>query len=157
MLQGEYRRKAARIDREVRGTEDGVTGPLQRRLESYGPLLGLVVGAWGEASNDLHNLVQTLADARLQKQGRARGRQGSSGELGIVVSQIRRSLSTTAVRAQAEILLNRLSMLGPGARRAAKRREWTRRQEEAMQGERQAQWAANVSGRGAARGRFATP
>ena len=54
--------------------------------------------------------------------------------------------------------MNRLSMLGPGARRAAKRREWTRRQEDLMRGEREAQWAANISGRGASnRGRFMRP
>ena len=56
------------------------------------------------------------------------------------------------------MLLNRLAMLGPGARMAAKRREWTRRQEELMQAERQVQWAANVNGRGApGRGQFRRP
>ena len=106
----------------------------------------------------MHGLVQTLAESRIQKQGLARGIPGTEAELGIVVSQVRRALSTTAVRAQAELLLNRLSMLGPGTRRAAKRREWTRRQEEAMQGEREAQWAANVRGRGAdRRGNFFRP
>ncbi len=97
------------------GTRAEDTGPLQRRLESYGTLVCLVSGAWGEGSSDLHGLVQTIAEARLEKQGLARGRQGSEAELGVLVGQVRRALSTTAVRAQAELLLNRLSNLGTGA------------------------------------------
>ena len=158
LLQGEYRKKAVDVDRDVLGTRPGDTGPVQRRLESYGPLISLVSGAWGEGSADLHGLVQTIAEARLEKQGLARGRQGSEAELGILVGQVRRSLSITAVRAQAEMLLNRLSNLGPGARMAARRREWVRRREEVMRGERQAQWVANICGRGIVRqGRFMRP
>ena len=54
------------------------------RLEEFGDLLGLCFGAWGEASEGVHQLVQTLAesiyvyifssgaisDARLPKIGR---------------------------------------------------------------------------------------
>ena len=60
-------------------------GPLQRRLESFGDLKGLVVGAFGEGSEDLHNLIKTLAESRLKAQGLARGREGSEAELGVIV------------------------------------------------------------------------
>ena len=48
LLQGEYRRKVVKIDREVLNTPQGQTGPLQRRLEEFGVIKGLVVGVFGE-------------------------------------------------------------------------------------------------------------
>ena len=63
------------------------------------PSKGLVVGAFGEGSDDLHSLVNTLAESRLRAQGLTRGREGSEKELGIIVGQIRRRLSTASIRA----------------------------------------------------------
>ena len=54
----------------------------------------------------------------------------SDKELGIVVSQVRKYLSTSFVRAQSLCLLNRLCFLGEGAVAAAGRRDLTRRLEE---------------------------
>ena len=65
-LAGEYRRDLAALDRRFHGTVAGQAGPLENRLEEVvgdTGLQGLVVGRWGEASQDLHNLVQGLADA----------------------------------------------------------------------------------------------
>ena len=45
LLSTEYRRKAREVDRGVIGIEEGTLGPVERRLEEYGDLLGLVVGA----------------------------------------------------------------------------------------------------------------
>ena len=45
---------------------EGQKGPVERRLEEFGGLLGLCFGAWGEASEGVHQLVQTLAEARLK-------------------------------------------------------------------------------------------
>ena len=50
---------------------------------------GLVFGAFGEASEDIHSLVQALAEARLKAVRLRRGRDGSGGELlPMVVSMI---------------------------------------------------------------------
>ena len=49
-------------------------GPLGENSPEYGDLLGLVVGAWGECSEDLHTLVQVLAQSRVDSVGRAKGR-----------------------------------------------------------------------------------
>ncbi len=158
LLAGEYRRKVVTIDQQVLGTNRDQVGPLQRRLESFGELQGLVVGAFGEGSEDLHSLVQTLGESRLRAQGLAQGREGSDAELGVIIGQIRRTLSTTAVRAQALCLLSRLSHMGDGARMAAKRRGWARREDERMRAERRAQWVVNVMGRGIIRrGQFLVP
>ena len=43
-----------------------------------------------------------------------RGRESVKGELGVLVGQVRRMLSITAVRAQAECLLRRLRHVGVG-------------------------------------------
>ena len=58
----------------------GQTGPLVRRLESFDPLIGLVVGAFQEGSKDLHSLLDTMADSQLRARGLARGRQGTDQE-----------------------------------------------------------------------------
>jgi hypothetical protein len=57
------------------------------------------------------------------------GRQTESGELGVLVGQIRRILSATAVRAQAECLLSRLRNVGSGTGAANRRRQGVLREE----------------------------
>ena len=146
LLSGEYRAALSKIDRRVLGTGEGMVGPLVRRLEQFGDLQGLVVGAFGEGSEDLHSLVNTLAVSRLRAVGLARGREGADKELGVIVSQIRRTLSTSAVGSQASCLLSRMSCLGRGAFQAAGRMRWAAREEERMRAERSAIWLARVRG-----------
>ena len=88
----------------------GQTGPLVTRLESYGRLEGLWVGAWGEASRDLHSLVKVMAESRVAAHSRARGLAGEEGELGCVTGQIRRVF----VRSQALCLVARLGLVRGG-------------------------------------------
>ena len=155
LLIGEYRRKARNVDRDFVGTPEGTVGPVERRLEEYGELLGLVVGAWGEGSEDLHNLVQLLAESRVSSMGLARGRPASEAELGLVVGQVRRRLSVACVRANATCLLARLSYLGEGAKKAQSRRQSQAWEEEKMRRERQSNWLGRVRHHGVAhRGAF---
>ena len=54
--------------------------------------------------------------------------------------------------------MTRLRLLGPGARVAARRREWVRREEQRMNDERRALFVGNILGRGVVRrGQFMTP
>ena len=53
-------------------------------LESFGDLKGLVVGAFGEASEDIHDLIHTISKSRLSAQGLALGREGSEAVLGVI-------------------------------------------------------------------------
>ena len=119
LLPTEYRKKAKDVDKNYVGTPDGQEGPVLRQLNQYGPLLGLVVGAWGEGSEDLHNLVQTISESRLAAIGLSRGRPGSEQELAVIIGQVRRRLSVAAVRANATCLLNRLNLVGEGSGQAA--------------------------------------
>ena len=63
---------------------------------------------------------------------RAKGKAGGAtpGDLGLVTGAIRRAMSVVVVRSQALCLLERISMLQPGARTATERRNVTLRLEE---------------------------
>ena len=146
-LQSEYRRKARDADRVYGSHESEHAGPVERKLLQYGELYGLVVGAFGEGSDDLHELIQILAEKKVGANGLRRGREASEEELGIVVGQIRRALSTASVRAQSQCLISRLNCVGQGFTQAAKRRKWVAAEEEQMRKERQAQWVGRERGR----------
>ena len=147
LLQGEYRGKARKADNQFVGTEEGSVGPVENKLLQYGDLQGFVVGAFGEGSEDLHKFMQVLAESKVTAMGLARGRQGTEVEMGIVVGQVRRMLSTVNVRAQAQCLLTGMSQVGEGVGQAAKRRQWAAAEEERMRKERMAQWLGRVRGR----------
>ena len=57
-------RKLAVIDSQYYHTDRGVTGPLVQRLESLGELLCLVVGAFGEVSEDLERMIKARGESR---------------------------------------------------------------------------------------------
>ena len=88
-----------------------------------------MVGPWGEVSKDMHSLVKVLAESKLAAKARARGRDISDRELGLITIHIRKYLATAFVRAQSLCLLNRLCYLGEGATAAAGRRDLARRLE----------------------------
>ena len=134
---------------------EGVTGPVERKLGEYGEILGLVVGAFGEGSEHLHNLVQSLAECRVSSIGLARGQPCSENELAMAIGQVRRRLSVASIRATSNCLLTRLTLIGEGARQAAKRRGWREREELLMRHEREAQWVGRVRSHGVThRGQF---
>ena len=111
-LPATYKRPLAKLDQRHHGSAPGQVGPLQRRLESFGVLQCLVIGCAGEGSQDLHSLIQSLADSRARYQSRATGHQVSEAEQGMILSQYRRILSCTFVRAQAQCLLSRMGHMG---------------------------------------------
>ena len=119
---------------------------MEQKLDSYGELLGVVFGAWGEGSEGAHTLIQTMALSRLHSQERGRGRPGDNQELGNITAQIRRRLSQVVVKSQAECLLSRLHQVGPGSKAMLQRREWAAREDDRMRRERQAQWLRKTEG-----------
>ena len=84
---------------------------------------------------------------RLKAEEMQQGRQTESGELGVLVGQIRRILSVTGVRAQAECLLSRLRNVGSGTGAANRRRQGVVREEVNWARERQAQAVGRRQGR----------
>ena len=142
-LPGEYVRHARSIDQEYGGIPQGTVGPVEAKLLSFPPLRRWVFGAWGEASEDVHQLVHDLATARLQHMRVLDRRQrwerrSDAGELAILAGQVRRWLSLEGVRSRARFLLDRVGALGAGAAAAAKRRGWALLEEARMSKERSA-------------------
>ena len=132
-LAEEYRLPLARLDARYHGTQQGEVGPLVRRLNSYGQLQGLVAGAFQEGSDDLHKLLETLADSQLRAKGLARGREGSNQERSIILNGLRRHLSITSAKAYSACLLDRIARVGDDHRLTAKRRAWVKGKEERIE------------------------
>ena len=119
---------------------------MRRKLDQFGDLLGLVVGRFNEVSNDISNLLQSMAESRVNMVAGRDGRQLSDHEQGVVVGQLRRQLSTASIRAASNCLLDRMHQCGQGAQMAAKRREGAAWLEEVMKSEREVQWLAKLRG-----------
>ena len=89
----------------------------------------MVVGAFGEGSDDLHSLIHQLAISRVRVAGPQKGRRGQvrseEAELALTTSFLRRTLSVVGVRAHAKLLLGRLEVIGPGAGAAAGGRNYS--------------------------------
>ena len=146
-----YRNKLLPLDAKFHNTQLGQPGPLVRRLESVGRVQGLVVGPWGECSKDLHALVKVLGENKVAARARARWRESSDKELGVVIAQIRKYLSAAFIRAQSLCLLNRLCFLGEGAKEAAGRRDLARRLEVSRKRDSLAHFQAHIRGQGLSR------
>ena len=151
-LPATYRRPLSRLDQRYHNTAPGETGPLVSRLQGFGELQCLVMGAWAEGSKDLHSLIQSCAESKVAHLCRSTGRQEMEGQLSIITSQYRRLVSTCVVRANAQCLVSRVGVISPAAREAAHRREVSARMEKRLREERRAQWMASVRGPGWARG-----
>ena len=124
---------------------------MERRLLEFGEVHGWCFGAFGEASEGLHHLVEKLAEARLdlaETQPHQRGPTRSRcAEKAGLVAYVRRSLSLACVREQAQLLLGRLRLLGDGAGEAARRRARAAQLEVEAARERQAQTIGFLQGR----------
>ena len=111
-LNAEYLAKAKHTDQTYCGTPRDTVGPVELKLGSLGRVHGIVVGAFGEASDDLHSLIHHLAVSRVRFAGPQMGRRGQvrteKAEIALAASFLRKSLSECAVRSQAELLLRRL-------------------------------------------------
>ena len=142
----EYRRKAKYVDQDLLGVATEEKGPVERRLDEFGNLVGLCFGAWGEASTDVHKLIQTLAEARLKFLGLKEGKPRSKHEMGLIVGQLRQRLSLAAVKSQVDCLLSRIHQIGPGNKQLAKKREWAVIEDKRMKRESTAQWLLQYEG-----------
>ena len=148
LLPGEYRKKARDIDQKIINTPAEVRGPVERRLDEYGNLKGLVFGAFGEASDDVHDLIDTLAESRLRFQVLSEGREGggSDNEKGMIVNQIRRTLSMSVIKSQVACLLGKIQQAGPGNKQLAKKRERMLFLDEKMRLEKNSQFVRRIEG-----------
>lgn len=150
-LNAEYLAKARRTDQTYCGTAQGTVGPVERKLGSLGRVHGIVVGAFGEGSDDLHSLINHLAVSRVRYAGPQLGRRGQlrteEAEIAISTTFLRKTLSICAVRSQAQVLLGRLEVIGPGSAAAALRRNNALLLERRWAQQRRADALSNLLGR----------
>ena len=150
-LNREYIMKARATDQQYCGTAPGTTGPVETKLSRLGDVKGVVVGAFGEGSEDLHSLIHHLAISRVREAGPQKGRSGQirtqEAELALTTSLLRRALSVVGVRAQARLLLSRLETIGPGAAAAVGRRNYALNLEKVWANLRRADLLSRVQGR----------
>ena len=104
------------------------------------------MGAFGEVSEDIHGLVNQLAQSREKYISQTSGYSISSQERSLIIGQIRRRLSTAFTRANSLCNLSRVLNVGPNSRAAAKRREWAMLEEEGMRREKRSHWNAYIRG-----------
>ena len=150
-LNAEYLAKAKHTDQAYCGTPRDRVGPVELKLGSLGRVHGIVVGAFGEASDDLHSLLHHLAVSRVRYAGPQVGRRGQlrteEAEIALTTSFLRKSLSVCGVRSQARLLLGRLDVLGPGAAAAALRRNNALQLERRWAQQRRADALSSLQGR----------
>ena len=151
-LTAEYIAKARSTDQQYCGSAPGTTGPVETKLASLGDVKGLVVGAFGEGSEDLHTLIHHLATSRVRVAGPQKGKRGQvrseEAELAITTSFLRRTLSLAGVRSQSKLLLSRLEVIGPvGANAAAGRRSYALNLERRLANQRRADQLSRIQGK----------
>ena len=147
-LPAEYRRKLCQIDAAYNGTRPGEVGPCVARLETFGELLELVVGAFGEVSTDMDMVISAMAESRVLYLSSETGKPVTDGWRSVVLGQYRRFFSVLFVKVQAACLSARVGHLGLQAREGAGRRRDLMQQEDRSRREANAYYSAYVRGRG---------
>ena len=92
-LHQEYLNKARAVDQQYVGIKPGSVGPVENKLLTYGRVQGVVFGAFAEASEPTHKLIDQLATSRITVAAPQRGRKGlersREGKMALIVGQIR--------------------------------------------------------------------
>jgi len=105
--------------------------PIQDRLAHHGTVRGLVVGAYGECSLDIHSLVEASARESARRLWRRYGARTEGEAYSFFVAALRRQVGVAVVREFARHRLRRLHFIGmtraevAAARRAADQRPAT--------------------------------
>ena len=157
LVDSEYKRHAIKLDvglcnitKAARGQLQE-EGPVQKKLADFGKVEGWCFGVWGEASDEVHSLLNNIVEARIKVDDQSPGKQGGRMIKDLksqLVGSVRRQVSLTAVRANARMLISRMeSYVGQGASDAAKRRQFIVKAERMMVRERKAQALSASQGR----------
>jgi hypothetical protein len=104
----EYIRHARKIDSAC-----GPQGSTQceQRLRSFSETRGLVFGAYGEASDDVHELIDVAAEAKARRLWRQAGARSQKEYQGYLKRNMRRRVGLVTVQEQAMHLIARLPLI----------------------------------------------
>ena len=108
-VSGEYLRAARQADRQYSAPD---TSPILDRLRSFGQTRGLVFGAYGEASPDVHALLTVAADGLAARQWRDMGARTQEEARSFIVSSLRRRLGHVICREFARHRIRRVPYIG---------------------------------------------
>ena len=113
---------ARRCDVEFGGHPADQDGPVLQRLRSYGRVLPLVVGHFGEWNEELGRLVVALADDAAPRMAALFGASSQRSAKHVILFFARRSLVWAGCVANARLKLARSAYVGPTWAAAAIRR-----------------------------------
>ena len=113
-VDADYRRRAAMLDgyADVQAFNQGSTTAVRTRLRGFGPVRALVWGAYGEASDDVHQLLEVVVEAEADRSWRVLGARSSAEARSYLTMRTVRSWGITAVREMARHRLRRLEYVG---------------------------------------------
>ena len=121
-IQAEREHDARSVDSKFCGTQDGDDGPVLLRLRSFGPIVGLVVGHFGEWSAGLHRLLAAAADDAAPRMRAWWGARSDRDSRARSAWYFRREVAWAGLNANARLKLERAEFVGWDARSAAARR-----------------------------------
>ena len=130
-IQPERERDARKIDVKYNNTAVGVDGPVLRRLRTFGPIVDLVVGHFGEWSSGLERLLAAAAEDAAPRSRALLGARSPADSRGRCAWYFRREVAWAGLNANARLKLERAGFVAWDARSAAARREERARQENA--------------------------
>ena len=104
-----YQSHARQLDRDF---SPAGTQPILQHLQSLGRTRGLVFGAYGEASADVHDLIAVAATARATQLWRAAGARTAAEMRAMLMGQWRRRVGMATVQAMARHRLARRYYIG---------------------------------------------
>ena len=108
-VNSEYRAAARDLDR--RFSAPGTT-PVQDRLDQYGEVRGLAYGGYGEASSDVHTLIEASASHLARTTWRWSGARSAEELRNALVTRYRRRVGVRVVKAFAAYRLERVPYIG---------------------------------------------
>ena len=112
----EYVAKAQQADQKYCGTPAGQVGPIEQRLRAFQRVMPLAFGAFGETSDDVERLMETLAQSGAERHWRRMKAKKEEHAHGALMWLLRRRWGMTALRENARLILERLPYIGAGAR-----------------------------------------
>ena len=122
-IQSEYIQKARDLDSRFSTAVPASPGPVELKLASFGRIRGLTFGAFGEASDDVHDLVSLLAAGQASRDWASMRCRDSNEAKALIARTLYRSWGLMAVRSQARLKLCGLAHVGTGMQAAALRRD----------------------------------
>jgi len=118
-----YVRAAKKADVKYNNIPPGLGGgPVENKLGEYGRVRGYVFGAHGEASSDVDEFIDMLAEFGSERTWRDMGCRSQKEAGAVIKSMARRAIGIEAARGAARLKLARITVMSGDMKQAASRR-----------------------------------